>query len=204
MAYTNRTVEFFAALSGGNPALGKISLWAAVLFYAVLLGLAFWKPRQNAGHSGLPRLLPIGLLVGGLLSAVVWQSVVTLPDSRLHLTVLAADEAPVVLVESPGGNWLLINGQRDSRALSSHLGRYIPLFGHRLDGLLLTGASPGSLDGLPAVLNRFPAQAAFWSTAIPSSTALQDFQVGMTAQMTPIHLLEAGQTLDLGSGATYV
>ncbi len=201
LAYTNRTVEFFAALPGSNPALGQISLWAAVLFYAVLLGLAFWKPRQNAGHSGLPRLVPIGLLVAGLLSAVVWQSVVTLPDSRLHLTVLAADEAPVVLVESPGGNWLLINGQRDSRALSSHLGRYIPLFGHRLDGLLLTGASPGSLDGLPAVLNRFPAQAAFWSTAIPSSTALDDLQVGLTAQMTPIHLLEAGQVLDLGSGA---
>jgi competence protein ComEC len=201
LAYTNRTVEFFAALPGGNPALGKISLWAAILFYAVLIGLAFWRPRRDAGQPGLLRLVPVGLLVAGLLSAVAWQSVVTLPDGRLHLTIIAADEAPVVLVESPGGSRLLINGQRDSRALSSDLGRHIPLFGHRLDGLLLTGASPGALEGLPAVLNRFPAQAAFWSRTIPTSAALDDLQVGLTAQMTPIHLLDAGQVLDLGGGA---
>jgi competence protein ComEC len=200
LAYTNRSVEFFNALSGDNPALGKISLWAAMLFYAVLIGLAFWRPRQNTGHPVLPRLVPAGLLVAGLLSVVAWQSVVTLPDGRLHLTVLAADDAPVVLVESPGGNRLLVNGQRDSRALSSYLGRHIPLFGHRLDGLLLTGASAGALKGLPAVLNRFPAQAAFWSRTISTSTDLDNLQVDLTAQMTPIHLLDAGQVLDLGGG----
>ena len=202
LAYTNRTVEFFAALPTSNAALGRLSLWAVVLYYVVLLGLAFWRPRQPAGHPGFQWLAPVGLLVAGLLSAVAWQAVVTLPDGRLHLTVIAADEAPVVLIESPDGNRLLINGQRDSRALSSDLGRNIPLFGHRLDGLLLTGASPGSLQGLPAVLNRFPAQAAFWSQTIPTSNDLDNLQVDLTAQMTPIHLLDAGQVLDLGGGAS--
>jgi competence protein ComEC len=199
LAYTNRTVEFFAALPGGGTAMGKISLWAAVIYYAVLLGLAFWRPRQPLR---LQWLAPVGLLVSGLLAAVAWQTVVTLPDGRLHLTVFAADDAPVVLVQSPDGNRLLINGQRDSRALSSDLGKRIPLFAHRLDSLLLTGGSTSALQGLPAVLARFPAQAAFWSSTIPTSTDLDDLQIGLTAQMTPIHLLDAGQVLDLGGGAS--
>jgi competence protein ComEC len=198
LAYTNRTVEFFAGLPTGNAALGRISLWAAVLYYVVLFGLVFWKPRQPVRFQWLA---PVTLLVTGLLSAVAWQAVVTLPDGRLHLTVIAADEAPAVLIQAPDGKRMLINGQRDSRALSSDLGRHIPLFGHRLDGLLLTGASPGSLQGLPAVLTRFPAQAAFWSRTIPTSTDLDNLQVDLTAQMTPIYLLDAGQVLDLGGGA---
>ena len=202
LAYTNRTVEFFAALPTGNAGLGRLNLWAALLYYVVLIGLALWRPRQPSDHPAFQWLAPVGLLVAGLLSAVTWQSVVTLPDGRLHLTVIAADEAPVVLIQSPDGKRVLINGQPDSRALSSDLGRQIPLFGHRLDGLLLTGASPGALQGLPAVLTRFPARAAYWSTAIPSSTALDDLQVGLTAQLTPIHLLDAGQVLDLGGGVS--
>jgi hypothetical protein len=163
----------------------------------VLLALAFWRPRQPVR---LQWLAPISLVGAGLLAAAAWQSVVTIPDGRLHLTVLAADDVPVVLVQSPDGKRMLINGQSDSRALSSDLGKRIPLFGHHLDGLLLTGSSPGALEGLPAVLARFPAQAAFWSRTIPSSAALDALQVGLTAQTTPISLLDAGEELDLGGG----
>jgi competence protein ComEC len=201
LAYTNRTVEFFAAMPTGNAALGRISLLAAVLYYAILIGLAFWRPRQPPGHPGQQWLAPVGLLLAGLLSAITWQAVVTIPDGRMHLTVLASDDVPVVLVQSPDGNRMLINGQRDSRALSSDLGRSIPIFGHRLDALLLTGGSPAALQGLPAVLTRFPAQAAYWSKTISSSTDLDNLQVGLTAQLTPIYLLDAGQVLDLGGGA---
>ena len=197
LAYTNRTVEFFAAWPTGNAEMGRISLWAAALYYAVLLALAFWRPRQPLR---LQWLAPVSLLGAGLLAAAAWQSVVTIPDGRLHLTVLAADDVPVVLIQTPDGERMLINGQRDSRALSSDLGKRIPLFGHHLDGLLLTGSSPGELEGLPAVLARFPAQAAFWSRTIPSSAALDNLQVGLTAQTTPIYLLDAGEELDLGGG----
>jgi len=203
LAYTNRTVEFFAALPTGGAAMGRISLWAVVIYYAILLGLAFWRPRQPA-HRGLKWLAPLSLLGAGLLSAVTWQALVTLPDGRLHLIVIAADDTPVVLVESPDGNRMLINGQRDSRALSSALGRRIPLFAHRLDGLLLTGGSPGALEGLPAVLVRFPAQNAYWNTNMATSTPLDNLQVSLTAQAAPINLLATGQSLDLGGGARLV
>ena len=64
LAFTNRTVEFFAALPAAHAAMGRISLGAAVLYYAVLLGLAFWRPRQPAGHPGLQWLAPLGRLAG--------------------------------------------------------------------------------------------------------------------------------------------
>ena len=198
LAYTNRTVEFFAALSNGGATMGRISLWAAAIYYAILLGLAFWRPRQPVR---LQWLAPLSLLGAGLLSAVAWQALVTTPDGRLHLIVIAADDAPVVLVESPGGNRMLINGQRDSRELSSVLGRRIPLFAHRLDSLLLTGGSPGALDGLPAVLVRFPAQNAYWNSNMATSTPLNNLVMNLTAQAAPINLLAAGQSLDLGGGA---
>ncbi len=198
LAYTNCTVEFFAALSTGGATMGRISLWAAAIYYGILLGLAFWRPRQPVQ---LQWLAPLSLLGAALLSAVIWQALVTTPDGRLHLIVIAADDAPVVLVELPGGNRMLINGQRDSRELSSVLGRRIPLFAHRLDGLLLTGGSPGALDGLPAVLVRFPAQNAYWNSNMATSTPLNNLQMSLTAQAAPINLLGAGQSLDLGSGA---
>jgi competence protein ComEC len=201
--FTIRIVEGLAALPHGGIALGRLALPLVVCFYACLLGWTYIRARLPAVRASLARRARPSLALStlGLAALLVWRLALNAPDGHLHLIVMDVGAGEAVLVQTPSGRSLLINGGASETRLSDGLGRRLPLGQRRLDWVIVAATGSDSLAALPAVLERFPPDSVLWGGApAPNSAAarLRRYLVGKEIALLP---LQTGQVLDLGQGA---
>lgn len=206
VAYTIRTVELLARLPSAALALSEWSLPAVLLFYGLLFGwttagsklkirLAFPKDKLFVQIAA-----PVFLALAAL-TAVIWQNVLSAPDGYLHLTMLDVGGGDGLLIQTPNGHTLLVDGGPSSRQLSAGLGRCLPLFQRKLDFLLVAAIEDENIAALPAIVERFPPKYVLWSGPPLGTHSAQDLQQQLGQQEIPILTAQTGQTLDLGEGA---
>ena len=207
VVYTIRAVELFDKVPHGTLYLGSLSIWFVILFYALLFGVTFGGSRiqeATASMKGRARAVGIGggllvLLIGLLL---VWRAAADLPDNRLHLTFLDVGSADAILITTPTGKHVLINGGPSVTTLSDELGRRLPAFNRKLDWLVVGSTEEDDVAALPRVIERYPPDEVLWSgnhQASFSSGVLNEY---LSVRDIPVTEAEPGQTLDLGGGAT--
>ena len=198
-AYTNRMVELLAGMPGGVLALGEMGLGTAVLMVVAVLA-PLWM--ENLPGKLRQAVRPSALLIGmALVTAVLWRAVYSAPDGRLHLMVLDVQGSQVLLARAPRGETLLINGGPSARQLDDALGRWLSPFDRRLDALLLNDSRASAFSSLPALLDRYPPGGLYWGCAPPETRAAEDLSVQVLGEGASIHVLEAENTLLLGSEA---
>jgi competence protein ComEC len=176
-------------------------------FYVVLFAVTFgWSDLkawlrsfgQKAGSVGVGGALVI-LIVGLFL---IWRAAASLPDGRLHVAFLDVGSADAVLIQTPAGKHILINGGESVTILADELGRRLPVFDRRLDWLFVASTEEEQVAALPRVLERYPADAVLWSgneQASFSSLVLKEY---LTTRGVPLQTAAAGDVLDLGDGGT--
>ncbi len=202
-AYTIRAVEFFDGFPGGVIVLGDLSLFWVVVFYAALFGLYFNWDRVKAGYPRYRSVVTPAILIGVLAVAAVatFRSVNAAPDGKLHVTFLDNGSADTVLIQSPGGRYVLINGGESISELSSALGRRLPP-GHRLlDWLVIASTQENQVAALPRMLERFDVGNVLWSGNPEASFSSLKLLETVTQMDIPFTRAETGQSLDLGEGA---
>jgi competence protein ComEC len=199
LAYTIRMVELLAQIPGGTV-VGLMDLPLGLLFYAglALLALGLYLPAFFRRWLR-PAVL---LVVTALLAGAVWRAALAAPDGRLHLSAFNVGGQPAVLLRAPQGQYLLVNGGADETRLADELGRRLLPFEPRLDAWLVTLRSNSPLEGMLALAGRYAPAQAILSSQTPDSKARQRLleaysQAGVTADS-----FEAGQSIDLGSGAS--
>jgi competence protein ComEC len=203
VAYTIRAVEFFAAWRGGELVVNPPPLEWIIGFY-VLLILATFAPTRFHQYSGvLKPALVLALL--GVLTVLVWRNALAAPDGRLHLTLLDSSSqgasGEVLLICTPTGRNLLINGGPSASRLAESLGRRLPLGARRLDWLVAVNSDPGELDALPQLAQMVPPGQVFWAGPVGSTLASRELRAALTEEQISIIPAEPGQELDLGAGA---
>ena len=205
--YTIRAVELFDRVPHGTLVLGKMSLWFVIFFYVVLFAVTFGGSRlKEAASSTKGRVRAIGL-GGGILVLLIavlltWRAASAIPDKRLHLTFLEIGSADAVLITTPSGKHVLINGGPSVTTLSDELGRRLSAFNRKLDFLIVGSTDEDDVAALPRVIERYPPDQVLWSgnrQASFSSGVLNEY---LSLQDIPVTDAEPGQTLDLGDGAT--
>ena len=133
--FTIRAVEFFAQFSGGVINLGDLGLLWVILFYGLLLGLTFGWPRAR---KWIPAIKPAPLIAAlGVITIVIWRAALIAPDGLLHLTLLDVGTGDAILLQTPAGRYILIDGGPSTSLLSDGLGRRLPPFGRELDWLVV-------------------------------------------------------------------
>lgn len=208
-AYTIRAVEAFYSLPGGVLVFGRMALLWVVLYYAVLLGVTFfgkqlkgWAARRlgelSPQAAALRGLALLGLL---LLNGVVWQSVLARHDGRLHVTVLSVGSADALLVQTPDGRRLLIDGGPSTTRLADALGRRLPLLDRRMDAWIVAAPSQNNLAALPDLVERYPPAQVLWAGETSGTAAGRRLVRELSRLNVPLVNLESGQTLELGEGA---
>ncbi|HSM71993.1 MAG TPA: ComEC/Rec2 family competence protein [Anaerolineales bacterium] len=207
VVYTIRIVEIFDRVPNGTIFLGDFSIWFVVLFYAALLSVTFgwsgFKERirsfgQRAGAVGVGSVI-VTLVIGLLL---VWRAAVAVPDGLLHVTFLNVGSADGVLIKTPSGKNILVNGGESVTALSDNLGRRISSFDRKLDWLIIAATDEEQVSALPRVLERYPTEAVLWSGNRQASFSSRVLNEYLISQNVPVTEAEKDQVLDLGDGAT--
>jgi competence protein ComEC len=214
LAFTIRAAELFGSLphaafsllSPTSPAAAAVLL---VLYYLVLFGLT-WGRRafslawtRLAAWTGGWRPNAI-LVVLAAAACLAWRAAFDASDGRLHLTLLgsgAGSGTSSLLVQTPGGRYLLVSGGGVGDELSASLGRRLPLLRPELDLLLITPGGSAELDSLAALVERLPVRQAVWAAPAASSRAarrLQDSLIRAGSDFLPVR---AGSSFDLGDGA---
>jgi competence protein ComEC len=207
VVYTIRIVELLATWQGAAFDVGQVSLWAVLAFYALLFAWTAFGSRLSAWLArrfpSTPSKIAWAALVAlALLSVVTWQMALATPDGQLHLTLLDVGSGDGLLVQTPSGRYLLVDGGASPNALSDALGRRLPIGRRQLDYLVVAAAGEEHLAALPRAILRFPPGDVLWA-GLPAreynarllSQALSDARV-------PVLKAIPGQSLDLGGGAS--
>ena len=206
-AYTIRVVELLGSLPQGVIYLGSFSLLYVVLFYVVLLAVTFAGPNLkdmlNSLRTRYRHLWLVAAIIALSASALlVGRLAASTPDGRLHVTFLSVGSADAVLIGTPSGGHVLINGGPSAIKASDTLGRRMSPIDHHLDWLVIAAADEEQVAALPRLIRRFPPRQVLWGApeqASFSSTALME---QMVSDELPSTRAEPGQTLNLGDGAS--
>ncbi len=206
VAYTIRLVELFDLLPNGVIVLGDFSLLLVILFYIVLLTWTFARHRIKELFSGeqtsLPTLPTVTIAtVLTVLVMVTWRAAFTTPDGQLHITFLNVGSADAILIQTPGGRNILVNGGPSVSILSDGLGRRLPPLNRRLDWLIIASTQENQLSGLPRVVERITPSKVLWAGNVESSFSARNLDTWFVEQSIPVTRAETGAELDLGEGA---
>lgn len=206
VAYTIRLVELFDRLPHGVLVLGDFSFWFVVLFYLALLTWTFARSSLREFLSRRQLTLPplSAMTVTAALTVLViltWRAALAAPDGRLHLTFLNVGSADALLIHTPGGRHILVNGGPSASLLSDGLGRRLPPLGRRLDWLIVASTQENQVSGLPRVLQRIPPEQVLWAGNLEASYAARNLDAWLTEEGIPVTRAKTGMELDLGEGA---
>ena len=206
VAFTIRMVELFDLLPNGVIVLGDFSLWLVILFYVALFTWTFARHRikeflsgEGANLSTIPLMTVATILT--VLVIMTWRAAFTTPDGNLHITFLDVGSADAILIETPGGRNILVNGGPSASMLSDGLGRRLPPTNRRLDWLIIASTQENQLSGLPRVVERITPSKVLWAGNVEASFSARNLDEWFIDQNIPVTQAETGSELDLGEGA---
>jgi competence protein ComEC len=132
---------------------------------------------------------------------LIWRLALSAPDGRLHLTFLNVGSGDAILIKTPAGRHILINGGPSPSRLSDQLGRRLPPFNRQLDYLVIAAPQENQMAALPTLVERFRPNAVLWSGDTMGSYSAQKVNKWAMEQGLAYIRAEVGTELDLGEGA---
>ena len=214
ITYLTSLIQAFAAIPGGLIEIPRFSGLLVWLYYVplTLAALTPW-PTLTLVRKKIANLLPtlpfrssppnLRLLIPTaalfLFAAVAWTQALSTPDGRLHVIFLDVDQGDAILIVTPSGQRVLIDGGPDPvnavRALNNHL----PFWDRRLDLVVSTHTDEDHLAGLVGIVQRHPVGAVVEGIPGASSLYLRWQQALDEKSINPI-AVHRGASINLGVG----
>ena len=213
-AYTIAFVEFFAHLPIASFALGETAPALVALYYALLFGLSWVLARPAAQRPAwwgraVQQSLPVGgLLALGAGAILVWSWYFSLPvPGRLRVTVMdigsptnTTGRGDALLIQSPGGGTVLVDGGPGVLTLERGLAAQLPLFKTDLDALVIAAPGDDFIGALPDLLDRYHPRRVILTRAIGRSATYRALRQKLMDETIETVDARSLPTLDLGNG----
>ncbi len=132
-----------AQLPGASVPITVEPLYVAI-YYILLFGVTFVLSQPLEDRQAIiarlrkaaaaPAVGILGIAIAGLL----WAMALARPDGKLHVWYLAVGEGNAVLIQTPNGAHLLIDGGENPTRLRAALGDHLPFYKRDLDMLIIT------------------------------------------------------------------
>jgi competence protein ComEC len=199
-AFTIRVVEWLSAVPHSSISLGQIAFPLIMLFYAALFMITFTRSHFTDLASRLTPAIPLTVLA--IVTVMTWKAAFYAPDGLLHVTILDVGTGDAVLIQSPEGRSVLINGGPSTVRLSDSLGRRLPPFNRALDWLVVADVDNEDLYALSGNLERLSPSNILWAGNNYGTRSATDLWAELITQSISTIQMLPGQSLDLGSGAS--
>ncbi len=135
-----------------------------------------------------------------ILNAFIWQAVYAGRQSDLTVSFLDVGQGDAILIESPSGGRVLIDGG-PSRKVLSELGKALPFGDSRIDAVVATHPDTDHIGGLAFVLDRYDVDAFVYSGKRAENNAGASIKKSLEEKGIPLLQARRGMIMDLGGGA---
>ncbi len=159
LAWTVLIVEWTADFTWAQIELIPIPFWLVGLSYLVL-GFWMWMIDHDDERLQLPTnhkrswsfyVIASMLVIGILILAGTYN----MPDGKLHVAFLDIGQGDAILITTPNGRQMLIDGGPSTTELGRRLGHEIPFWDRSLDIVVNTHPDADHVAGLVDVISRF-------------------------------------------------
>ena len=174
LSYTIEVIRSFASLDLAAIQLSNVPASWVWTYYGVLTAIIFVMParyrfKDMARHVSKnikissDKAIDITtriankwvILIMFPTAALIWIAVLTTPEQKLEVTFFDVGQGDAILVCTPDGHQILIDGGPDPQRLSEELGNKLPFWDKSIDMLILTHPQDDHLVGLAEVLKRY-------------------------------------------------
>jgi len=219
VTYLVHVVRLLADLPFAAASVDGLTTSHALAYYAALAGVV-WLTARRPPKLTLPRapawasdllaslarplaVLPtVGIaIVLALASVLVWMLILGSPSDRLSVTFLDVGQGDAILIRSPAGHNILVDGGPNGEAITAALGRHLPFWDRHLHLVVLTHADQDHLAGLVTVLERYDVDQVLAPALADDSATVRAWQEAIAERDIPQREAFAGQWIDLGGGA---
>ena len=193
---------------------GWVTPTVAVAWYASLTALALLMASRRArrlasGWRRGPRWRPSGVVgfAVGIAPVVVLGTILLLgqlsatrADGMLHAHVLDVGQGDAILVVTPQGRQVLVDGGPDPRVTLVELGRRLPPGDRSLDLVMVTHLDSDHAGGLIGVLDRYDADIVMRGPISSESALFHQWQSALDQREHRAVQVQAGHRIQLDSG----
>ncbi len=203
LSWTLAVVRLFARLPFADVGF-QISPRLILLFYLVLLGGALIAATQPTWALRLSRrirqraVMTAVAFAGAGLALLMVALVLSRPDGKLHVWMLDMGHSNAVLIQTPGGAQMLVDGGQFPSRLLTALGDRLPFNDQEIEVLFITQPDEFDYGALSSVADRYKIGLTISNgqpNLSPAYTALQDKLASY-----PMVNVHAGYSLDSDDG----
>ncbi len=172
--YTDHIITWCSAIPGAYMAVGSVDNGLSWAYYGLLALITTavvrkWPRQQQKQQMNIPpvllsrrtwRIIQFGAALAMVL-ATGTMALAAQPDGRLTITFLSlaphgqAPQGEAILITTPDGKTILIDGGLDSTSLGEELDSRLPFWQRSLDMVVLTSTRPDNLGGLQDIISRY-------------------------------------------------
>ncbi|MCX5999320.1 MAG: ComEC/Rec2 family competence protein [Chloroflexi bacterium] len=221
ISYIIKVVDGFGALPFASYKVVSVSAAAIWAYYGVVVAVLCLKRLRIFSSSGiawmrtrlagLPKptwrvrrrwvIVPLCLV-----AALVWLAVLAVPAGQLEVSFLDVGEGDAILIRTPSGRQVLIDGGPAPETICLELGKRLSFWDKSLDLVVLTHADDDHILGLVEVLGHYEVGQVLESGLEESVAEYRDKAAcvewrGLIEENNIERIVaEAGQRIDLGGG----
>lgn len=151
---------------------------------------------KYSSHLILKWLIP-PLLIAAIL---IWSVVVTMPDDKLHVSILDIGQGDAILIQTPSHQNILIDGGPSPQAIDLELSKKLPFWDRTIDLVICTQPQADHVTGLVEVLQRYEVKQVL-EPGVSYNSSIYDEWLELVEEKQIKHdLARTGQEIDLGDG----
>ena len=212
VTYIVQVVHLAAKLPVASFETGRIAPVLVLVYYGV--GVAWFvmhrsgvlanvasriqsNPTSRPGFSTATKWLAIPI---GLAAALIWTAALTGDDGRLHVVFADVDNGDSVLIVSPSGRQVLVDGGPEAQDATRLLGSALPFWDRSLDVVVLTHGHADHLTGLLDVLRRYDVGHIVEREASYATPGYVGWRHAVEDEGAVVTQARAGHVIDLGDG----
>ena len=135
-----------------------------------------------------------------VMAILVWLAALQLPDGRLHVAFLDVGQGDAILITTPEGRQVLVDGGPNPTRLLQELGSFMPFWDRSLDLVILTHPDEDHMAGLIPLFDRYRVERVLTGAPTLVAEEAQPWREAVEAAGISIVVAQRGMEIKPGRG----